>query len=636
MVNYNIAAERQFKLNVLEWLTNGQPKLFRSPAEGNYIVRLLNTSLTPTDSLGRMLHTFNSTAYEIDDLTYENLIAYGFIKSGTTYDLSQYPTDHRTILLYDLAMNIDNYQDQFIAGQDDDGDYFELLLHPTTRAAIIAFNPSTSGAQPGDTFIKIDELWITIGSEGTYTADGVSVRSIKFYPDRLSESTQPILEFDYYAGFTGASDLEAIVNLEYITVPMRQFVQDVIPVSTSKRSISNVAEANKNVIKKIEDVKTRLAQIYQLSFEKRPVETLYCDYIWDTYSNTPNAQSVFTKAEIVQHFSFNDDIDEWEEEYLDDGNSSKTLEMLKRMPIYVYELKTATQNTLTRGAGFLTSNDTITVYEKVLEADTLNANNSYYIMNTDDPVSFISVDYQDAQDPELLDILYIQKDVVLSEYELPTGEGRYCYIDGVRYDSTREIQNADISVPQPVNIYTRSAQPVEDNSELPPVYAVFDTARSQLQIVSELDTKVYINTGDRDELSAATKELFDLSHQTIDVNNALQPIVYYDIDNLTDIYIGDGVLMSMSYQLLITTYNIETHQTLFNLQRFYKQCQTDLENAIKTFDALQLDPEAIDPGDEEASYYDPFTDRTWSQSRNEWVSYSYENYINAFLDYMSL
>ena len=158
LVNYNIAAERQFKLNVLEWLTNGQPKLFRSPAEGNYIVRLLNTSLTPTDSLGRMLHTFNSTAYEIDDLTYENLVSYGFIKSGTTYDLSQYPTDHRTILLYDLAMNIENYQDQFIAGQDDDGDYFELLLHPTTRAAIIAFNPSTSGAQPGDTFIKIDEL----------------------------------------------------------------------------------------------------------------------------------------------------------------------------------------------------------------------------------------------------------------------------------------------------------------------------------------------------------------------------------------------------------------------------------------------------------------------------------------------
>ena len=33
----------------------------------NFIIRLMNTSLTPTDSVGRMLHTFNSTAYEIDD-----------------------------------------------------------------------------------------------------------------------------------------------------------------------------------------------------------------------------------------------------------------------------------------------------------------------------------------------------------------------------------------------------------------------------------------------------------------------------------------------------------------------------------------------------------------------------------------
>ena len=65
LLYYNIAAERSFKLEALEWLTDGKPKLFRSPGEGNYIVRLLNTSLTPNDTVGRMLHTFNCTAYEI-------------------------------------------------------------------------------------------------------------------------------------------------------------------------------------------------------------------------------------------------------------------------------------------------------------------------------------------------------------------------------------------------------------------------------------------------------------------------------------------------------------------------------------------------------------------------------------------
>jgi hypothetical protein len=77
----NYRREREFKMAVLAWLTNGKPKLFRSPAEGNFIIRLMNTSLTPNDILGRMLHTFNSTAYEIAAYTYENLKNYGFTVS---------------------------------------------------------------------------------------------------------------------------------------------------------------------------------------------------------------------------------------------------------------------------------------------------------------------------------------------------------------------------------------------------------------------------------------------------------------------------------------------------------------------------------------------------------------------------
>jgi hypothetical protein len=70
----NIYNERQFKLEVLEWLNNGEAKIFRSPAEGNYIVRLMNVSLTPNDTLGRMLHTFQCTAYEIAEWNFKNLV----------------------------------------------------------------------------------------------------------------------------------------------------------------------------------------------------------------------------------------------------------------------------------------------------------------------------------------------------------------------------------------------------------------------------------------------------------------------------------------------------------------------------------------------------------------------------------
>lgn len=74
----NYKKERDFKLATLEWLNNGKPKLFKSGAEGNYIVRLMNVSLTPNDTLGRMLHTFNCSAYEIADYNFENLQSFGF------------------------------------------------------------------------------------------------------------------------------------------------------------------------------------------------------------------------------------------------------------------------------------------------------------------------------------------------------------------------------------------------------------------------------------------------------------------------------------------------------------------------------------------------------------------------------
>ncbi len=71
LTHSNFSKERQFKLEVLDWLNNGKTKLLKTTTEGNYLVRLLNVSLQPTDGLGRMLHTFNTTAIEIEDNEFE-------------------------------------------------------------------------------------------------------------------------------------------------------------------------------------------------------------------------------------------------------------------------------------------------------------------------------------------------------------------------------------------------------------------------------------------------------------------------------------------------------------------------------------------------------------------------------------
>lgn len=79
LTDVNIAAERVFQLFALNWLNNGKIKLFRSPTEGNYIVKLTNTSLSPEATTGRMLHTFSATASEVAEFSFSELIKYELI-----------------------------------------------------------------------------------------------------------------------------------------------------------------------------------------------------------------------------------------------------------------------------------------------------------------------------------------------------------------------------------------------------------------------------------------------------------------------------------------------------------------------------------------------------------------------------
>ena len=75
--------ERVFRDKVKEFLYENNVKLFRSPAEGNILVRLMDVSFSPEETLGRMIYSFSATAYEIDDLSFNNFEKYGIQKVGT-------------------------------------------------------------------------------------------------------------------------------------------------------------------------------------------------------------------------------------------------------------------------------------------------------------------------------------------------------------------------------------------------------------------------------------------------------------------------------------------------------------------------------------------------------------------------
>ena len=82
--NYkDFTLEREFRNKVKDFLYNGKVKLFKSASEGNILVRLMNISLNPEPTLGRMLYSFTATAYEIADFTVDNLKKYNLQSIGS-------------------------------------------------------------------------------------------------------------------------------------------------------------------------------------------------------------------------------------------------------------------------------------------------------------------------------------------------------------------------------------------------------------------------------------------------------------------------------------------------------------------------------------------------------------------------
>lgn len=81
--------EREFREQLIQWLNDGEPKLYRSMPEGNVAVILTDISLTPMTQLGRRLYQFSATMYEVGDgYSLEDLDRLGIIdipKLATAY-----------------------------------------------------------------------------------------------------------------------------------------------------------------------------------------------------------------------------------------------------------------------------------------------------------------------------------------------------------------------------------------------------------------------------------------------------------------------------------------------------------------------------------------------------------------------
>lgn len=260
-VSENIARERLFKRKVLDWLNNGQPKLFRSPHEGNFIVRLMKVTLNPENKLGRLLHSFNSTAYEVANYSYDNLINYNFVNIVNNSDIQF--LSWKTVEFGTVEKVNGNYRVIYPVNT--------VLNHvPTNQIKFVNMRPGQMVKlvfETGRTEI------IIIGATGSYSLDSKhTIAEISLLESNLKY--QDGIEDIYLTGSLTYSFLGTTPNtfskisfVENISVPVQQFIGE------HKDILQEIKSVYYNGIW-LENPKHELMKVFNIKCRKREIEDL--------------------------------------------------------------------------------------------------------------------------------------------------------------------------------------------------------------------------------------------------------------------------------------------------------------------------------------------------------------------------
>lgn len=255
----NFYRERQFKLEVLNWLNNGQPKLFRSPGEGNYIVQIMGVSLTPQDQLGRMLHSFSASAVEIAEYNFTNLNKYGFAQSlHKNYHEMQIDQHAVTTLFGDTTTPNDGTAYNFTSGA-----YFISIANQYTSSLIFKFYFLDGSVVEWDVHNATGQFNIPIN-------DSPIIKMV--YCSGIIEE-EAVITFGQYS--TSINN-----NFSYIT---KVNVEDRV----EQRIGGNIAI---NIIDELQDVRLQTGRFYYIKLTPRYKYSAYVyngNYYWDAGQINP-------------------------------------------------------------------------------------------------------------------------------------------------------------------------------------------------------------------------------------------------------------------------------------------------------------------------------------------------------------
>jgi hypothetical protein len=146
--------EKDFRDKVIKFLYDGKAKLFRSPTEGNILIRLMDISFTPNQTLGRLTYSFSATAYEVDECSFDNYVNYNIhsISSLNNYYDDVTSIDSDLIKIGEL---------DFVAGTASLKDMLEEKYGSTSK-------PLTKTINSIDYSYSLNKIeWVKIYFEGT-------------------------------------------------------------------------------------------------------------------------------------------------------------------------------------------------------------------------------------------------------------------------------------------------------------------------------------------------------------------------------------------------------------------------------------------------------------------------------------
>lgn len=263
--------EREYRDKVIEFLYKNNIKLMKTDTEGNFLVRLMDVSLSPF-AIGRQLYQFSATAYEIDDYNLYNIDKYNIFKKGDLQDV---------------------YKDDLILGQHiyrGENENLIDILKDKYSAYYANLNCQTSIESIRFVRIEIDKEQEPYMTSCGLLGYEVLINGVKVYirPDQICYELR-------------GSDIQ-VTSLQF-TQPMNVLIDYVVHVSTTE----DVSKLHKNFRHEL-----RVGQIYDIYIKDTDILKLIKDkYTYQyqkEYCNVLSIDQISIEAEegVTLDIGFND------------------------------------------------------------------------------------------------------------------------------------------------------------------------------------------------------------------------------------------------------------------------------------------------------------------------------------------